>query len=678
MPTPTPTPTPSKARTEPTPTLLRFTTADLSDLDAATSREWIETDGRGGYAASTIVACPTRRHHGWLVAPAQAGGKRHVFVTRFDEVLATKDGEHAFSCARWPGTVAPRGDRLQTGFEQSPFPVFTYAIGGLTVRREILMLRGRHAVLVRYSLVGGGSAGVELRVRPLLACRDADALTFENADLDATLHKLTDGVKVQPYAGLPAVTLTWSAGTAQVERGATWYRGAQYPVDVARGYDGAEDNWSPCRLRLPLREGAPVVIAASIDEAVLDPRRAFADEEKRRRATLSAAPTPRERVALAADDFLYRTVGQRLAVCAGFPWFGEWGRDTFVALPGLTLARGQLDACAEVLSGAVKFLRRGLLPNIYGATQQQSHYDSVDAALWFSRAVFLWAEAGGKREQLLGEFLPALTQIVDGYADGSAGLGIGLTKDGLLHAGAPDLNPTWMDARTPAGPVTPRHGCAVELNALWYALLVGVADLWLAKKDKERAKRYGDLAKRHKQAFIARFWQDKAGYLADVVNEGSVDLSVRPNMVIAAALAQSPLSKAQRQAVVDKARAELLTKKGLRTLAPKDKAYVRRYEGGPLARDAAYHQGTVWPWLLGFFIEASLRAQAPTKKLAAELRPLLDPLTAELDGTGLQHISEVFDGDTPQRPGGTFAQAWNTAEWLRAQRLLDEAEKGRA
>jgi predicted glycogen debranching enzyme len=660
---------------------LRFLAPDLHDFDAATSREWLETDGVGGYAASTILACPTRRYHGWLVAPTRPGGKRHVFVTRFDEWIATKDGEHAFSCARWPGAIAPRGDRLQMAFEQVPYPVFTYAINGVTVRREILALRGRSAVLVRYSVVGGGSAGVELRVRPLLACREADALTFENPDLDATLHKFTDGVRVQPYAVLPAVHFTWSAGTAEIDRDATWYRRAHYALDVARGYDGAEDNWSPCRLRLPLREGAAVVIAASIDQPVLDPRAAFAAEETRRRAHVRAAMTPRDRIALAADDFLYRSAGQRLAICAGYPWFGEWGRDTFIALPGLTLARGQLDACAEVLAGAVKFLRRGLLPNIYGVTPQTSSYDSVDAALWFARAVFLWAEAGGQRERLLGEFLPALTQIADCYADGSAGLAIGLLPDGLLRAGAPDLNPTWMDARTPAGPVTPRHGCAVELNALWYALLVGVADLWLAKKDKTRAKRYADLAKKHKTAFLARFWQNKLGYLADVVGADragdSVDLSVRPNMVIAAALAESPLSKAQRKSIVDKARADLLTPRGLRTLAPTDKAYIGRYAGGPLQRDAAYHQGTAWPWLLGFYIEASLRAGTVNKKLTLELRALLDALTAELDANGLQHIAEVFDGDPPQCAGGTFAQAWNTAEWLRAARLLDEAEQGR-
>lgn len=657
--------------------LLHLDVTAVRDFESASRREWLLTNGRGAYAASSVVACPMRRQHGWLVAPALQG-KRYVFLSRFDEAIARGGVEFAFSCAQWPGTVAPRGDLLQTDFELAPHPVFTYAIDGLTVRREVLMPAGKHAVLVRYAVTGGGSAGVELRLRPLLACREADALTFQNADLVARVDKLTDGIRAQPYDALPPVSITWSAGTAEVERPAAWYRNATYPIDVSRGYEGQEDNWSPCRLRLPLREGAEVVVAVSIEAPITDPRAAFAEELQRRRKALPAEVGVRERVELAAGDFLFRTDAGRLTVNAGYPWFGEWGRDTFVALPGLTLARGQLDTCAEVLSGAVPFLKNGLLPNTYGLTPQASDYNSVDAALWFARAVLLWAEAGGKRERLLDEYLPALTQIADCYADGSAGLGIVATAEGLLRAGGPDLNPTWMDARTPAGPVTPRQGCAVELNALYYWLLVGVGELCSRKKDRARADRYAALAKALKSAFVARFWHSSDGYLADRVHDGVADKSVRPNMVIAAALAESPLSKAMRKSIVDRARADLLTPFGLRTLAPTDPAYRGRYEGGPDQRDSAYHQGTVWPWLLGFYIEASLRAQTVNKKLVAELRGLWQPFAAELDGTGLNHVSEVFDGDAPQRPAGTFAQAWNTAEWLRSLRLLDEADKSRA
>ncbi|MEZ5962573.1 MAG: amylo-alpha-1,6-glucosidase [Planctomycetota bacterium] len=657
--------------------LSRLTATDLRDFDAASAKEWLETDGCGGYAASTVLACPTRRYHGWLVAPAGAQGKRHVFLTRCDEWLVTAGGEHPFSCAIWPGVVAPRGDRLQVGFAMAPHPTFTYEVDGLTLRREILMSRGQHAVLVRYSLVGGGAAGVELWLRPLLAVREADALTLANPDLDARLERLTDGVRCRPYAELPAVAMTWSAGSAELDGPAAWYREARYPADAARGYDGSEDNWSPCRVRLPLRAGAPVVFAAALDRPLEDPAGVFAAEEGRRRTAAASVRSARDRVALSADAFLYRTSAGRPTVCAGYPWFTEWGRDTFIALPGLTLARGQVEACGEVLSGAVPFLRRGLLPNIYGPTPEQSAYNSVDASLWFARAVWAWADAGGPRARLLQEFAPALTEIAECYADGSAGLGIGLA-DGLLRAGGPDLNPTWMDARTPDGPVTPRDGCAVELNALWYQLLVNLADVCLAKKDKAAAKRYADMAKKHQRAFLAAFWLEKEGYLADRVHDGVVDKSVRPNMVLAAALRDSPLANAQRRAVVTKARAELLTPRGLRTLSPQDHAYVGRYAGGPLERDAAYHQGTAWPWLLGFYVEASLRAHGDNRQVCVELRELWRAFAPELDGSGLEHVSEVFDGDLPQRPGGTFAQAWNTGEWLRSWRLLDEAEGVRA
>lgn len=669
-----------------------LTAEALADLDVGTSREWLETDGRGGYAMGTVVACPTRRYHGWLVAPIPGSGKRHVFLGRFDEVVATPQGERGIACALWPSAVAPRGHEVQTGFDQAPHPVFTYEVDGLTIRREILMVKGRHGVLVRYSLEGGGSAGVELRLRPLLACREADALTFENAELDTAVAKLTDGIACRPYAGLPAVSITWSAGATELERGSTWYRKQQYPADAARGYAAEEDQWSPCLLRMPLRKGAAVVLAVTVGEPIADPRGAFDRELAARRKALpatssaasaqaaaaKAASQAAVRVALAADDFLFTTDAGRRTVCAGYPWFGEWGRDTFLSLPGLTLARGQLGACADVLSGAIPYLRGGLLPNVYGPTPEQSDYGSVDAALWFARAVFAYAEAGGDKVRVAEEYLPALVAIADGYAAGIERLGISITKDGLLQAGGPHLNPTWMDAQTAAGPVTPRDGCAVELNALWYQLLCGVAELLQKRKDKVRSKAFTERAKQHKKAFLARFWLAKDKRLADRVTAAGPDRCIRPNMVLAAALPGSPLAKAQRKAVVDCATQHLLTPRGLRTLAPADPAYIGRYEGGPAERDAAYHQGTAWPWLLGFYVEARLRAESPTRKLCAELRALWDAFVPELDASGLGHVSEVFDGDAPQRPGGTIAQAWNTAEWLRSLAMLTQAESGRA
>jgi predicted glycogen debranching enzyme len=379
----------------------------------------------------------------------------------------------------------------------------------------------------------------------------------------------------------------------------------------------------------------------------------------------------RTRLAFGADDFLYRAAGGRTGVLAGFPWFGEWGRDVFVSLPGLTLARGRIDDCADVLSGALPFLQRGLLPNVYGGSVADSHYDSCDAALWFALAVARFAHHVGAAgdPRLDRDYVPALASIVDAYVGGT-GLGLRIDPSGLLQAGRRELNATWMDARVNGVPVTPRDGLPVEIQALWYSLLA-----FLAERGQHR---FAVLRDRCGDAFVQRFWLDDRKYLADRFHGGAADPTVRPNMVIAAALPLSPLTRAQRASVVAKARAELLTPRGLRTLSPHDPAYRGRYEGGLEQRDFAYHQGTVWPWLGGFFVEAALRA-APKKELArvrGELRAWLDGFASELDRAGLDHVSEVFDGDPPHRPGGTFAQAWNTGELLRAIALLDASFPG--
>ncbi|MCA8944168.1 MAG: hypothetical protein KDB80_16505 [Planctomycetes bacterium] len=354
-------------------------------------------------------------------------------------------------------------------------------------------------------------------------------------------------------------------------------------------------------------------------------------------------------------------------MCAGYPWFGEWGRDTFLSLPGLTLARGRPEVCRAVIDGALPFLRAGLLPNIYGTSQSDSHYGSVDAALWFARAVSMFVESGhADPDRVRRHYLPALREIASSYRDGTS-LGIGADDGGLIAAGGPELNATWMDARTAEGPVTPRDGCAVEINALWYALLDLLAELETADSQARKWRSARDLAG---ETFLERFWLDDGRYLADRWFEGEPDRKVRPNMVLAAALARSPLTRSMRQDVVGRAHDELLTPRGLRTLSPADPDYIGTYGGGCDERDHAYHQGTVWPWLLGFYTEAALRAFGASE--IPTLRRIWSEVLGQLDEAGLEHLSEVFSGDEPYEPGGTIAQAWNTAECLRAARLLDD------
>ncbi len=638
-------------------------------LDTSLEHEWLLTDGVGGFASSTPAMCATRRYHGLLVTLPAGMAKRHLFLARFDESVRVDGEAFRTACAHYSdGTYVPRGDRLLESWATDPHPTASYRVGNGVLTREVLMARGAPTVLCRYTLRGGAG---ELELRPLLAFREADSLTFCNDVADTDVERLHGGIRCRLYDMLPAATITLGGAEFDYEHDPAWYRGLEYAEEIERGYDGIEDQLSPGRFRITLEDGESVVIAATTRAAVGDPVAAWdaaVEAQAARRADAASrhrSGSVGDRVDASADDFFYRTDRGRLGICAGYPWFGEWGRDTFLALPGLTLARGRLDVCREVIGGAVPFLRRGLLPNIYGVDQEDSHYGSVDASMWFARAVDLYARAGGN----IDPFVPALREIAAAYRDGTD-LGIGTDEGGLIAAGGPELNATWMDARTPDGPVTPRDGCAVEINALWYALLDHLAEI----DPPERG--WAKLRDAVGESFVDRLWLDRGAYLADRWLDGEADDRVRPNMVLAAALGRSPLTETMRRGVVDCATRELLTPRGLRTLAPGHPEYVPQYGGDTVTRDHAYHQGTVWPWLLGFYTEAVLRAYGSDE--VPRLRRLWDGFDEELDAAGQGHVSEVFDGDAPHRPGGTIAQAWSSAELLRALALLDEFEEAGA
>ena len=622
-------------------------------------REWLLTDGRGGFAASTPGLSATRRYHGLLAATFEGTAQRHLFLSRFDEKL----GGDGLSCARYGEEWAPRGDKALVEFTAAPWPRTTYEVGGARLSREVRMLPGERTVLVRYELSGAEDPR-ELELRPLLPFRETDALTVENDVADTATEELDGAFGWKLYEALPRVLLSANL-PLELEADPTWYKGLTYEADEARGFEGASDELSPAVLRATLKSGKPLTVAVTIEEAPADPDALWKRTEAwaKKRGTKTDVGARLER---AATQFLYTDEAGRPGVLAGFPWFGEWGRDTFLSLPGLTLARGNVKECEAVLLGALPFLKDGLLPNIFGTDVADSHYGSADAALWFARAALLFDRAGGSRRTVERKLLPALESIAESYLAGTE-LGLKFDEDGILHAGSPELNPTWMDARTSQGPVTPRHGAPVEIAALGYSLIAYL---------DESIEGWSGLKRRAKKAFLERFWIEEEGYLADIWRDGERDTAVRPNMVLAAALELSPLTRSKRAAIVARAREELLTPKGLRTLTPAHADYACRYEGGPDERDGAYHQGTVWPWLLGFFTEASLRAGKPTKKLRAQLAADWSGLEPELDNAGLDHVSEVFDGDQPQRPAGCFAQAWNTAEWLRARKMLEEGGAG--
>lgn len=665
--------------------LLTIERERLLELDLALTREWLETDGLGGYASSTVLQCPTRRYHGLLVSTFPGTDKRHVFLSRLEESVHALDetplgpageGHFPLSMARYPGTWHPHGHATLERFELAPFPVSTHRFGEARITRAIQMTRGSPTVLVRYTLEGGEDE-LELRVRPLLAFREADALTFENVDLNPEVRYFgatRRALMVRPYSGLPPMALALDARAGAFEGDPLWYRDIEYKVERERGYDDREDNFSPGLFRIRLRPGESVVLCASL-EAPPDDLAALWDEHARRRVERleAARASGAAGLELGAEDFLFRTRTGRLGVVAGYPWFTEWGRDLFLSLPGLLLARGRVSECGEALVGVLPFLKDGLLPNIFGSSVETSHYGSVDASLWFARAVRLFEQAGGDAELVAGPLRAALVEIATHYAQGT-GLGLRADESGLLLAGDGKLNATWMDAVTDGVAVTPRDGLAVELNALWYFLLAYLEELAAKAGDKSEAKRWKQQKERAGKAFLERFWLPGPRYLADTWKDGVADARVRPNMVLAAALEFSPLSEAQRADIVYRSELELVTPRGLRTLGPRDREYQGRYTGGPAERDRAYHQGTVWPWLLGFHCEAYVRCHAQNRRSAEHVRALLAGLEQETRSHGLNHVNEVYDGDPPHRPGGSFAQAWSTAELLRARALAAALE----
>jgi len=629
--------------------------------------EWLLADGRGGYACGTVGDLVRRRYHGLWVARLGDSAKRHMLVAGVDERVAVGDEVLSLLHAHWSGQPGPVAPPVDYAFAPHPFPTFAFRHGAFALERAVQLrpVTEEHgpALLMRWRNLG--AAPLRLAVRPLLGWGDVDHLMVAHADFDGAVASRGASWGFRPDDTLPTLWLTTEA-VAAFRSEPDWYRGFVYDVDRDRGYDSEGDRWSPGSLELHLPPGGMATVSFALEDPCLDPAAVWDDLAALAEAgCLATGDGLAGRLEATADDFLYRAAGGRLGVLAGFPWFGEWGRDVFLALPGLSLARGRVDLCEEVLSGALPFLRDGLLPNIYAGSVEDSHYGSCDAALWFALCVQRYCDAGGDSARVQDEYLPALVSIVDSYVEGTE-LGLAVDDDGLLRAGGPDLNATWMDAATSAGPVTPRQGLPVEIQALWHSLLA-----FLVERGE---RRFDEHARACGQAFLARFWLDDGDRLADCVHEGVADLSVRPNMLVAAALQRSPLSRSQRAGVVAVADAQLVTPRGLRTLSPEDDAYRGRYGGSIVDRDSAYHQGTVWPWLAGFYVEASLRAATGSTRPAVRrrLRSWLGGMEPELDRAGLEHVSEVFDGDAPQRPAGTFAQAWNTGELLRAWALLGD------
>lgn len=641
-----------------------FKDTECTNLKTALTREWLETNGIGGFASSTIIGANTRRHHALLVAALRPPVERYVMVSKFEERVVVNRTE-SFLCSNlYPGTVYPHGFNIQREFRLRPWPTFRYATADFDLERTVTMVHGENTTIVGYHN-RRSNGPLTLCVRPLLACRDYNAIIRRNDRVrwDVEHSKVT--VSVQPVAELPRIYFhVW--GTAmECEPKPDWYYRFVYPVEEERGLDYEEDLFTLFELRGRLLPGQSAHLIITTDRKTPPQPEALLSAERERRQRLLVDPDPvRQALVFAADQFISRRGRDYQTVLAGYPWFTDWGRDTMIALPGLTLNTRRLPLARQILATFAHYCDRGQIPNVFPDTGETPEYNTVDASLWFVVAVWRYWRAMQNAEDVR-PLLPALRDVMRHYREGTR-YEIRADTDGLITAGTAGSQLTWMDVKVDGYVPTPRHGKPVEINALWLNAHLMMAEL--EEKVDGNIHAAVQLRKAADQiagAFQRAFWNDAGGYLFDVVREDFRDPAIRPNQLFAVSLPFSPLTEPQQQAVLEVVTKHLLTPYGLRTLSPQHEKYVGRYTGNRWQRDCAYHQGTVWPWLMGAFGDAYLRVNGSGKTQKAKLRELLQPLVDHLREAGLGTISEIFDGDPPHRPVGCIAQAWSVAEVLR-------------
>jgi len=672
------------------------------DIHAASGREWLVTNGIGGYASGTIAGLLTRRYHGLLIAALRPPVGRTLLVTKLDEI-ATYDGRiYPLFANRWAdGQVEPHGFYHLARFHlEGTTPVWTYACADALLEKRVWMQHGANTTYVRYDL-RRGSVALALSVKVLVNYRDHHANTHAGG-WQMRVEPAPNGLRVTAFEG--AVPFYLLSDRAEAKPQHTWYRDYFLSQESYRGLDALDDNLYATHVDATLHPanrnsepanrnsepGESLTIVASTDATPkLDGSSAYAQQQAYEAQLLTQsnllslgegskdsvregrehtdAPVCVQHLVLAADQFIVRRAlpgdPDGRSVIAGSPWFGDWGRDTMISLPGLALVTGRPDVATRILRTFAHFVDQGMLPNRFPDAGETPETNTVDATLWYFEAIRATHAATGD-DALLRDLFPVLQEIVEQHVRGTR-YGIHVDPaDGLLYAGEPGVQLTWMDAKVSGWVVTPRIGKPVEINALWYNALCSLVEF--AHRLDEPTDRYGALAEQARAGF-GRFWNEEMGYCTDVIDgpDGD-DPALRPNQLLAVSLPHSPLDARQQRAVVDVCARHLLTSHGLRSLAPEDPAYVGHYGGDQRQRDSAYHQGTVWAWLIGPFVSAHLRVYGDRE----QARSFLQPLVRHLADHGVGSVSEIFDGDPPFTPRGCIAQAWSVAELLRAWRAM--------
>jgi predicted glycogen debranching enzyme len=639
---------------------ITFTAEQLHNFDFARSLEWLETNGLGGYASSTVSGAHSRRYHGLLVASLKPPVERRVVLSKLDETIITGEKRYDLGTNQYPGAIHPKGHTLLQKFERGLFPQFVYQVGGVKVQKTIAAIHGENTTVILYEVLEADGE-FKMELLPLSSFRDFHWLSKGN---EGILHDATfqSGIfRTKNYHDSSDLFISVPGSEFSFKR--NWYYNFEYAVEQYRGLEFREDLFTHGNFTVPLKEGSRLGVIVSTENP--DRKNAFDlfEKEKRRRLTITtpfAHHEKMEMLALAADQFIVKRGQDLKTIVAGYHWFSDWGRDTMIALPGLCLATRRFEDAKKILKAFAESVSEGMLPNRFPDQGENPEYNTVDASLWFFSSIYQYYRHTNDKE-FVSTLIPVLENIIAWHFKGTR-YNIHVDQDGLLSAGQDGVQLTWMDAKVGDWVVTPRKGKAVEINALWYNAICIISEL---KKEIEMIEtvRYRQLAESIKISFNSQFWNQRGDYLFDVVDGDDGDDDLRPNQLYAISLPFAILNKDKWHMVLDVVREKLLTPKGLRSLTPDHKDYKPHYGGDPWHRDGAYHQGTVWSFLLGAYIDSLVKAKGNKGK--TEARQILNEFFNHLDEACVGSVSEIFDGEEPFSPRGCMAQAWGIGEIIR-------------
>ncbi|WP_292891363.1 amylo-alpha-1,6-glucosidase [Nonlabens sp.] len=645
---------------------IKITSSQISNLDYSLKREVLQTNNVGSYCYSTIIGTNTRKYHGLLAVPQpHIDLDQHVLLSTITEEITEDQHHYELGTQKYPNTYAPHSCHYISTIEVEPVHKVTYAIGHVILTKELVLVPYKNQILIRYTLIDSKSA-VQLKLNPFLAFKNKHCLNKANSTWNTRNIKVPSGVCFHPYELYDKLFLQFSSNKSTFVEESDWYYNAEYEREKERGYDYHEDLWKPGYFLADLRKGESLVFSAGLKE--VNPKGLKSSFTKAVQK-LPLFKTMEDCLIHAASQFIIQR-DRQTEVIAGYPWFNRWGRDTFIALPGLTLSQGNVKDFKAVLDGMIQELNGPLFPNL--GTGKQAARNAVDTPLWLFWTLQQYVQHTATPSKLWKKYGVYMKSILNGYKEGTQ-YNIQMQDNALIYAGEEGVALTWMDAVCENKVVTPRMGYAVEINALWYnAVCFSVASARLSG-DEDFVSNWEPYINKIKTAFLETFWDQEKGYLADVAKDGFVDWSIRPNQVIATSLAFTPLNEKQCRAVLLVVENKLLTPRGLRSLSPDDPNYIGSYQGSQQSRDSAYHQGTVWPWLLGHYAEGYLKIHQ--NKGVGWIQSLYNDFENTLQEHGLGTVSEVYDGDPPHHPRGAISQAWSVAELLRIHQMLHKYYK---